>query len=306
MSVRIGIDGGQSTLRLGVAGSRMRTEAAGFSYDQSDPYAALVTAVQQAWRRTGAAEPVDTAVLGLSGAPAAAGHRCEMARAVARAIGAGTVWISGDVTTAHAGAFPDAHGVVLAAGTGTVALGIDAGTGTSRRVDGWGHLFGDGGSAFATGQAGIAAALRDYDGRGEPTSMTAVLTERFGRLDLVPERLYTSGTRVAEVARFGLDVLAAAESGDAVAAGIIAGSAHALAQAVRAAAAAIPRGPIPVVVTGRWLTSPQLRAPFETELATIPRIELAQAAGDGVDGACRLAAGSDLGPYTEFFDGTHS
>ncbi|HVX44936.1 MAG TPA: BadF/BadG/BcrA/BcrD ATPase family protein [Mycobacteriales bacterium] len=300
MTVRIGVDGGQSTLRLGIAGRPERTEAPGFSYDDADPYAASVAAVTEAWRRTGVREPVGTVVLGLSGAPSDPARRRERARAVAAALGAARAWVAGDMVTAHAGALPDGHGVVLAAGTGTVCLGIDAGTGAARRVDGWGHLFGDGGSAFATGRAGVAAALEAADGRGSATVLTEVLA-RLGPIDQAPERFYTSPTRVSDVARFALDVAAAAEGGDAVADRIVRDAARALVRTVRSAASVIHTGHVPLVLSGRWLTTSPIRSAFETALADLPRVRLVPAAGDGVDGACRLATASDLGPYAAFF-----
>ena len=54
-------------------------------------------------------------------------------------------------------------GAVVAAGTGAVALGSDF-AGTWTKVDGWGHVLGDRGSAAWVGLEGLRAALRHRDG----------------------------------------------------------------------------------------------------------------------------------------------
>ncbi|MYS50866.1 ATPase, partial [Streptomyces sp. SID6013] len=75
-----------------------------------------------------------------------------------------------DAVTAHAGALGGRAGVVLAIGTGSVAVGIGA-DGTYARVDGWGPLLGDDGSGARIGTAGLRAALRAHDGRGPATAL---------------------------------------------------------------------------------------------------------------------------------------
>lgn len=62
--------------------------------------------------------------------------------------------------TAYLAANGTRHGVVVAAGTGVVTLGV--GPEGVARVDGWGHLLGDAGSAYWIGRAGLDAALRTF------------------------------------------------------------------------------------------------------------------------------------------------
>jgi len=77
---------------------------------------------------------------------------------------------------AHAGAPGGKHGIVVLAGASSVALGTAPGLLEYVRVGGWGHLFGDEGSAFWIGREGIRSAMLATD-RGEPSRLSdAALT----------------------------------------------------------------------------------------------------------------------------------
>ena len=88
MSVRVGVDGGQSRLRLAVTARPDEVfEAPGFSYHAGEPVAATVDAVRQAWAAAGVTEPVERAVLGLTGLPSIASLRDALAAGIARTLG---------------------------------------------------------------------------------------------------------------------------------------------------------------------------------------------------------------------------
>jgi glucosamine kinase len=65
-----------------------------------------------------------------------------------------------DAPIAHAGAFRGAPGVVVIAGTGSVAYTV-AGDGRTRTTGGWGYLFGDEGSAFWIARTFVARATEN-------------------------------------------------------------------------------------------------------------------------------------------------
>jgi len=67
-----------------------------------------------------------------------------------------------DTVIAHAGALGGEPGVILIAGTGSVAYAVNA-NGASAMIGGWGYLFGDEGSAFALARDAVAEAMRDTD-----------------------------------------------------------------------------------------------------------------------------------------------
>jgi glucosamine kinase len=287
--VRVGVDGGQSRLRLAVSERPGAVfEAPGFSYHAGEPVAATVDAVRQAWAAAGVAEPVERAVLGLTGLPAVVELRDALAAGVARALAAREVVLCADNVTAHAGALPDGYGVALTVGTGVGCLAVDPATATIHRVDGWGHLYGDDGSAFAIGRAGIAAVLRAVDGRGPATALTAAAAARYGPAATMTQRLYPSARVVDDTARFAPDVVAAARAGDRVAAGIVAAAGAELARTASAGVAALPgTGAVPVTHTGRLVAGggPLVDA-FRAALATAcPRAAPVGAAGSAPKGA---------------------
>jgi len=67
-----------------------------------------------------------------------------------------------DAVIAHAGALDGEPGIVVLAGTGSVAYGTSA-SGAAVRAGGWGYLFGDAGSAFWIGRYAIHLAMHDED-----------------------------------------------------------------------------------------------------------------------------------------------
>jgi N-acetylglucosamine kinase-like BadF-type ATPase len=73
----------------------------------------------------------------------------------------------GDI--ALSGALGERLGIVVVAGTGSVALGIDA-EGRRARAGGWGFLFGDEGSAFWIARRALVSAMRRED-RGEKSAL---------------------------------------------------------------------------------------------------------------------------------------
>ena len=80
-------------------------------------------------------------------------------------IGAGN-----DAEPALAGALDDIEGILLIAGTGSIAL-ARARDGTQVRAGGWGHLLGDEGSAWRIAFDAICRSMRSSEGRDLKTSL---------------------------------------------------------------------------------------------------------------------------------------
>src|SRR5690606_36306196 len=123
----VAVDGGQYELRLTVVGSGVTHRAPGFSYRGVDPVATMAEAVASAWASAsadGLADDVERAALGLTGLPSAVQERDRLAKAVAGLLHAREAVLCGDNVTAHAGALPDRHGVVLTVGTGVRCLAV--------------------------------------------------------------------------------------------------------------------------------------------------------------------------------------
>jgi N-acetylglucosamine kinase-like BadF-type ATPase len=135
----------------------------------------------------------------------------------------GPAIMENDVVGAWAGATGVAPGVVVIAGTGATALGMNA-RGELWRTDGWDYILGDAGSGYAVGQAGIRTAMKALDGRVGPTELVRQLAETYGVHNAEEmRRLVDNSAHFGkfEIARFAVGVAAAAEAGDAAAQSIL-------------------------------------------------------------------------------------
>lgn len=94
-----------------------------------------------------------------------------------RIVHAGRLSVVHDSVNALAGATAGHPGIIVIAGTGSVARGINA-QGEEARVGGWGHMFGDEGSAYWIGREAVRATLADYDRMAPKTILTPMLYER--------------------------------------------------------------------------------------------------------------------------------
>ncbi|HEV3315553.1 MAG TPA: BadF/BadG/BcrA/BcrD ATPase family protein [Candidatus Angelobacter sp.] len=82
--------------------------------------------------------------------------------------------VIGDHIVAHHAAFGGGPGVLVIAGTGSIAYGTNE-RGETARAGGWGAIASDQGSAFWIGRQAVTAALREYDS-GKPIGMFNVVS----------------------------------------------------------------------------------------------------------------------------------
>lgn len=101
------------------------------------------------------------------------------------------------------------HGTVTAVGTGVVTLAV--GPKKMSRVDGWGNLIGDAGSAYWIGRAGLEAAMRSYDGRIQKTKLEGLL-DGFSHPEEAYIELQTNANRVSVIASFARAIIELAET----------------------------------------------------------------------------------------------
>lgn len=115
--------------------------------------------------------------------------------------------IINDVEMAFHGAFPSGEGILLLAGTGSMA--VARGPKGLVRVGGWGDLFGDEGSAYWIGRSALSLASRELDGRipanGFATTLCAAFElnsddEPFALLNWVSRHQHVR-SRIASVAQ---------------------------------------------------------------------------------------------------------
>ena len=134
----------------------------------------------------------------------------------------GNIVIDGDIMAALSGAFPHGQGLVVIAGTGSVAFGVAA-NGERVQVGGWGYVLGDEGSGYAIGLDGLRAVLRFYDGRESPTILAPALLDHVGISSpaALVRRVYVEHMTRDEIAALAPIVADHATAGDLVAEGII-------------------------------------------------------------------------------------
>jgi glucosamine kinase len=177
--------------------------------------------------------------LGLPGFGEVPHHDAAMLALVGSVLSEG-VEVMNDVALAYHGAFAGAPGVLILAGTGSMAMAM--GPKGLHRVGGWGDLFGDEGSAFWIGRRALTQVSRALDGRTGDRAFADALLELMG-LDAGADPfaplnwIMSEPLPRASIAGVARHVDALAVAGDPVASAIMTRAAGHLVWLVRSAAA---------------------------------------------------------------------
>jgi glucosamine kinase len=236
----------------------------------------------------------DVLVVGAAGAGREP-EREELRKALRGENVASTVVVTTDIEIALAAAFADGPGIVVSAGTGSVAVGRDR-TGKRHRIGGYGWQMGDEGSGYAIGRASLGAVSRAIDGRSPKTALSDRLLKATRSDDTDDLVRWAAGASPAEVAALAPHVLAVAAAGDTLAQGIADYAARELSQL---AICLVPKmdinPPIPVAITGGLLgADQQLRKTLLAKLAEESVFQPTDTPVDAVAGALRLAESTAL------------
>jgi N-acetylglucosamine kinase-like BadF-type ATPase len=198
--------------------------------------------------------------------------------------------LTSDAAIALAAAVGDSPGILVNAGTGSIAF-LRNDRGHLLRAGGWGVPFDDLGSGYDLGRKGITAALEAFDGRGPRTH----LTERICRVlslpditEVVPKKLEPQ-----EIAALSAQVIEAAQQGDLAACCLCDDAARDLASLAVALLkrAGWARRSVPVVCTGGvFRSSHRIRYAFAREVRRFaPKAWVELLARPPVEGALWLA-----------------
>ncbi len=189
--------------------------------DAASALQALDHAVHKAFAAAGLPrQKVSAACLGLAGA--GRDEERQVIHAWARRIGlADKVEVTTDAAILLAAGTPEGWGLVIVAGTGSIAFGKTK-DGRTARAGGWGPLLGDEGSAYRIVVDALRAAARWADGIGQKTSLLPTFLDGMGLAR--PEALI--GAVHGSVDRRGIAALAplvfkCADNGDATAQALI-------------------------------------------------------------------------------------
>jgi N-acetylmuramic acid 6-phosphate etherase len=238
--------------------------------------------------------PVASACLGLAGADrlddqAVIREWAERIRLADR------VEITNDAAILLAAGTPAGFGLVLIAGTGSIAFGRRS-DGRHERAGGWGHLLGDEGSAYAIAMSAFQVVARAADRRGPATRLTERFLTHFGLRQ--PQELiavvYRSGRRREDFAALAPLVVELAEN-DAVAAQLVEIGANELALAGQAVTQRLGwSGPIPVALSGGLLLGSEgyRQKVLEALRSHGVQAEPVQLVEEPAEGAIRLALSS--------------
>lgn len=233
MAYYLGIDGGGSktTCQIGTGDSILSMVTAGPSNITRVGEARAREALHDAIRRACDAANVHPRQLHRACIGAAGAGRGDIAaivrRIAAEIIPGASVEVVGDMQIALEAAFGEGPGVIVIAGTGSIAYGRDA-RGRTARAGGWGFAISDEGSAHWIGRAAVSAALRSVDEKiaddksedeSEPSGLLFNLTTAW-KIESLAEFVNRANSDPDFAALFPA-TLATAEAGDALAQSVL-------------------------------------------------------------------------------------
>ncbi|PYP15299.1 MAG: hypothetical protein DMD52_10630 [Gemmatimonadetes bacterium] len=159
--------------------------------------------------------PVERAVIAAAGAGRLQ-EQAELEGALVHAGLARRVRVMADGEVALSMAFADGTGIIVSAGTGSIAYARDP-AGQLHRAGGYGWQLGDEGGGYWLGRRALDVAARAQDGRGEGSTLLARLLGALGLQTFDDLVRWTATATPAQVAALAPHVLNAARDGEAVA-----------------------------------------------------------------------------------------
>ncbi len=219
--ISVGIDGGGSTLRIGIYKENLECihlhelpETAnpsiiGFKKAEEQLSSSLFQTMDEAGVDISEVQDVGAGMAG------AAQNPDWLRNVLTKAIPHAKITVAPDYEIALIGAHGKRFGVLVLSGTGSAACGIDA-SGESANSGGWGYLLDDGGSGYWLGLEMLKSATRVADGREEKTEL---YQQTFEHLKIsVPDDLiswlYDSERKNREISQLAPLVFECATKGD--------------------------------------------------------------------------------------------
>ena len=307
MAYYLGIDGGGSktTCVVGDESSILATATVGACnitrVGEAGAREALHQAIRDACQTAGInPQQVLRACIGAAGA-----GRSDIAGIVRKMVAeiiSGEIDVVGDMEIALRAAFGAGPGVIVIAGTGSIAFGRDA-QGRTARAGGWGFAVSDEGSAHWIGRTAVSAALRAADQAGDeraqhhrewPAARLFHELKTAWEVDSLEQLARTANTSADFAVQFR-GVLAAAEAGDRVARQVMGDASRELAQLAGIVLSRFFSAPhssaVPMAMAGGvFRHAAMIRELFYNEVrAANPAVVLNPEVVDPVHGALRMA-----------------
>ena len=292
----LGIDGGgtKTTCAVGDESSLLAVATAGPSnivrVGEARARESLHQSVRQACAAAGIT-PEQVARTCAGGAGAATPDVAEIMRSLLAEILPGAIRVVGDMETALEAAFDEGPGVLVIAGTGSIAYGRDQ-QGRTARAGGWGFAVGDEGSAHWIGREAVRAILRatDQDPQAEAFSLAKALFRAWGVRSITD--LAGAGNSIPPP-DFAALFPGVAGCPDELAKQVLRSAGRELAQVAGVVISRLFEGAatVPVAMTGGVFRHAELvRQVFYNELRRLDaRVNVMQEVVDPVEGALRMA-----------------
>jgi glucosamine kinase len=304
VAIFLGIDGGGSktSCLIGDETSILGAGTAGGSnpvrVGVEQAHEALAAAIRQACAVAKVSLPqIGSTVVGLAGAV-----RPEISDPVREFLSElipGEIEIVGDMVIALAAAFGGAAGVIVIAGTGSIAYGRNS-EGQTARAGGWGFAISDEGSGHWIGRTAVAAAMRAIDETDSESANRTLLESLMSSWQVETREglvVAANSTPPPDFAALFPAVLASADRGDPIALGVLGQAGTELAGLADAVITRLfsPRhadaGPLSVAMSGGvFSNSPLVRQIFHNHLRSeYPAAVINPDVIDPVRGALELA-----------------
>ena len=217
MGLFLGIDGGgsQTTCAIGdetsLLGSGLGAGSNVFRVGEAQARQSIASAIRQACAAAQVTpKQIKRTCIGVAG-----GARPEITEIIRRILSelvSGEIEVVGDMVIAMEAASGSGSGVVVIAGTGSIAYGRNA-EGQSARAGGWGFAISDEGSGHWIGRAAVTAAMRAYD-EGQNGGLLESIMKAWGVSTREQMIVLSNASPAPDFAGLFSAVLAAVDAGD--------------------------------------------------------------------------------------------
>jgi len=292
MALYLGIDGGGTKTECAVGDDsailgRSKTggskvQRVGEVHARESLHDAIVQACQQGRRDPGA---ITHACIGVAGASNSEVR--DTVRRIVAEIVPGQIDVVGDMIVGFEATFPETAGMLVLAGTGSIAFGRNE-RGETARAGGWGSAVSDEGSGDWIGRAGVAAALRSYDS-GQSNALIGGIMNAWHVATREDIARIANGSPPPDFAALFPLVLSSADRGDGIARDILMRAGTELAMLAKLVARRLWPGANPIRVRmagGVFSNSFCVQQVFENSLrAERPQCSVSFGQADGAAGA---------------------
>lgn len=226
----LGLDGGGTQTRVAVTnlvGDILGTGLAGAcsmsAVTPLEAIAATLTATDEALRQIGASRSAILSVCAGVAGFSSTERRMQFTKSMQDAFPRAILSVVPDYAAAFSGGIEGASGVLIIAGTGSVAYGENA-AGETHKTGAYGYVIDDSGSGYGVGRSALAAVLQAADGTGPQTLLTERVMDYLGlnSLSEIVPSVYEGGVSRVTIASLSQVVAnAASEDDDAIARAIL-------------------------------------------------------------------------------------